>query len=139
MRALAGWLFVVAVGVSCARDDLSLATSKARPHLADFVRFESWARRTLSSHVELRDRAALREVLFAPLALEGDVIGARILAGEEYLLRGGVGPVEGWQSVRLGAQEIEVAARPGEIVLGRSRQLAGRAVRVEMAFVAAEP
>lgn len=134
MRALAGAVLAVAA-VACARDELSATIRQAAPYTTDFVRFEGWARRTLSAHVELRDRAARQEVLFAPLALERQVQGARVLVGdEEYVLRDGVGAPEGWRGVRLSGEELEVATVPGAVVLGRSRPLGGRVVRVEMAF-----
>ncbi len=135
MKVLACVLLAAVAAAACARDELSVVTRQAAPHSTDFVRFESWARRTLSAHVELRDLDARQEVLFAPLALERHVTGARVVAGdEEYVLRRGVGAPQDWRVVRVGGEELEVAAVAGTVVLGRSGALGGRMVRVEVGF-----
>ena len=139
MRAAAGVALAVVVAAACSREELSAATREAEPHVADFVRFESWVRRTVSAHAELRERAALQEVLFAPLVLEREVRGARVVAEQEHLFRDGVGPTRSWRVVRAGGEEVEVASGLGSVALGRTRSLGGMAVRVEVAFEAARP
>ena len=66
---------VLAVGCGGEADAAALR-QRAEPLLADFERFDRWARRTLAADLALRDPVALEEALFAPIRRDDAIVAA---------------------------------------------------------------
>ena len=63
------------------------AAERAQPHLASFNRFERWARRAAMGDAALRDRAALGEVVFAPIRNTPELLAAWVELADDRALR----------------------------------------------------
>lgn len=128
-------VLVACVGLcSCSTEGTPAAHAQdVEPYIEAFTRFERWTHRTLSASVEMRDRNARREALFAPLGLESSVSGARVTVdGTVYELRE-VADVE-WVRVQVGGREIEAARTESAVGVASTSRVTHHTVRLEMWF-----
>ncbi len=132
MRALATVLLLL---TACPeRLQVAGRAERAVDHIEAFRSFERWAHRTLSAEVEMRDRDARREALFAPLHLEGGVGGVRVVDRETFEFRRPPGEQTQWSTIRLEGEEFELAEIESAIALARDGRVGDRPIRVEMVF-----